>query len=65
MIDHADVLALPSGAWHDGYRRVARDVPGFQYLDADEALEIVRLLAGPVLAGMADGVWDPVGLRWT
>ncbi len=56
--------SLPSPDWPEGYRRIAAGVPGFTHLDAEEAIEIVRSLVEPVLAGLVGGVWDPVNLRW-
>lgn len=58
-------LTLPSGEWHEGYRKIAATVPDFYFLDATEAVEIVRRLVDPVLAGLATGIWDPVSLEWT
>ena len=57
-------LSLPSEDWHEGYRKIAVSVPGFGYLDASEAVEIVQRLVGPVLAGLRNGTWDPESLGW-
>lgn len=58
-------LALPSHEWREGYRNLAVDVSGFEHVDADEAIAIVRRLVEPVLAGSSAGTWDPAGLEWT
>ena len=57
-------LSLPSEDWHSGYRKLAVSVPGFSYVDAAEAIEIVNDLVGPAIAGMTTGTWDPERLQW-
>lgn len=57
-------LELPSAGWPEGYRRVAAEVPGLAYRDAGEALDIVRRLIEPVLAGLRNARWDPGRHRW-
>ena len=57
-------LSLPSEDWHNGYRKLAVSVPGFSYVDAAEAIEIVNDLVGPAIAGMTTGTWDPERLQW-
>ena len=58
-------LSLPSEDWHVGYRKLAVGVPGFRFIDAADALEIVNRLIGPVLGGLTAGTWDPGTLEWT
>jgi hypothetical protein len=58
-------LSLPSEDWHLGYRKLAVSVPGFSYIDAADALEIVNKLIGPVFGGFTAGTWDPETLEWT
>lgn len=58
-------LSLPSEDWHVGYRKLAVGVPGFRFIDAADALEIVNRLIGPVLGGLTAGTWDPETLEWT
>jgi hypothetical protein len=55
---------LPSRDWHEGYRKIAAGVPNFEIHDADEAVEIVRRLVDPILAGRDFGEWDPARLEW-
>ena len=57
-------LTLPSGQWREGYHRIAAEAPGFAYLDAAQAIEIVQRLVGPVVAGRRTGTWDPALLEW-
>ena len=52
-------LSLPSEDWHVGYRKLAVGVPGFRFIDAADALEIVNRLIGPVLGGLMARTWDP------
>ncbi|MCZ6505468.1 MAG: nucleotidyl transferase AbiEii/AbiGii toxin family protein [Actinobacteria bacterium] len=59
------VNTLPSEEWHDGYRKLAVEVPGFSFIDAADALEIVNKLVGPVFGGLTVGIWDPATLKWT
>ncbi len=56
--------ALPSEDWHGGYRRLAVEVPGFDYPDAADAISIVNRFVGPVVAGLTNGTWDPENLEW-
>jgi len=57
-------FSLPSDEWRQGYRKIAATVPDFTILDAVDAVEIVRRLVDPVVAGLASGTWDPNGLTW-
>ena len=57
-------FSLPSDEWRQGYRKIAATVPGFTILDAADAVEIVRRLVDPVVAGLTRGTWDPDALTW-
>lgn len=57
-------FSLPSDEWQQGYRKIAVTVPGFTILDATDAVEIVRRLVDPVVAGLTRGTWNPDGLTW-
>ena len=57
-------MVLPSEDWYDGYRRLAAETPGFNHLDATEAIDIVNRFVGPVLAGLSAGKWNPESLEW-
>lgn len=57
-------LSLPSGDWHEGYRKIAETVPDFKMLDAGEAVSIVRRLVEPVIEGLRDAAWDPDAQEW-
>lgn len=60
-----DTLPTPDTAqWRPGYARVARDVPGLEEQDLDDALVMVRLLVDPILSRSATGTWDPADLSW-
>lgn len=63
-IDPALALSLPSDEWHDGYRKIAVDVPNFRIHDADQAIDIAKRLVEPIRAGRDSGRWDPSGLKW-
>ena len=58
-------IVLPSEDWHDGYRKLAAEVPGFNHLDAAEAIDVVNQFVGPVLTGLTTGTWNPEDLEWS
>ena len=58
------MLSLPSDDWHQGYRKIASSVSDFEILEAGEALDIVRRLVAPAIAGLIRGTWDPTRLEW-
>jgi nucleotidyltransferase AbiEii toxin of type IV toxin-antitoxin system len=58
-------LEEPSGpGWRAGYARVVRDAPLLEERDIDSAMTTVRRFIEPVLAGRAEGVWNPDVLQW-
>jgi hypothetical protein len=57
-------LQLPSAAWREGYEKIAGTTPNYPPLDADDAVELVRRLVGPVLGGSVSGQWNPRTLEW-
>lgn len=57
-------LSLPSENWYEGYRKIAITVPGFEVLDAEEAIRIVRRLVDPVVGGLRNATWDPNAQAW-
>lgn len=57
-------LSLPTDNWQEGYRKIAKDVPDYEVIDADEAVAIVRRLVDPVLTGLTSGTWDPERMEW-
>jgi hypothetical protein len=60
-----DHIAVPQvGGWPSGYARVARDAPGLAERDLVAALAIASRFLDPVLAGRAEGRWDPEALVW-
>ncbi|MFQ5517969.1 MAG: PIN domain-containing protein [Acidimicrobiia bacterium] len=52
-------LSLPSEYWQKGYRNIAVSGPSFEYVDAAEAVELVRRPVELVLAGSMSGIRDP------
>jgi hypothetical protein len=63
-LDMPTRVRLPSDEWVNGYTAEAQNAPGFEILDVEDALPIVRALLEPALAGTAYGVWDPHRLAW-
>jgi hypothetical protein len=63
-LDMPTRVELPSDEWVDGYAAEAQNAPGFEILDVEDALPIVRALLEPVLAGATHGAWDPRRLTW-
>lgn len=60
-----DRLIAPSPQWRIGYRQSASGTilpPALQELDG--ALAAVGICLEPLLAGTAEGLWDPLGFRW-
>ena len=57
-------LQLPSATWREGYEKIANATPNYPPLDADDAVELVRRLVGPVLGGSVSGQWNPRTLEW-
>ena len=57
-------LDLPSAAWREGFGKVASSAPNFPPLDADEAIELVRSLVGPITDARVNGTWNPTTLQW-
>ena len=63
-LDMPTRVELPSDDWINGYAAEAQNAPGFEILDVEDALPIVRALLDPVLTGRATGSWDPHRLAW-
>jgi len=59
-----ETLKLPSAAWRDGYEKVASATPNFPSPDADDAIELVRRLVGPIADSRFNGQWSPRTLQW-
>lgn len=60
-----DRLAVPAGRdWPSGYARVAKEAPQLPEQDLASAAETVGRFIDPVLAGAAQGWWDPSTMRW-
>jgi hypothetical protein len=60
-----DRIEVPSDSgWAAGYARVARDAPGLAERNLETAFRGVGGFIDPVLAGIADGRWDPVTMTW-
>lgn len=60
-----DRLEVPSSpGWVAGYARIARETPGLEERNLDSAVSSAGRLLDPVLAGTADGSWDPVAIAW-
>jgi hypothetical protein len=57
-------FAVPGGNWAAGYAAKSRDVGGLEYPDLSSALDLVKRMIDPVLAGATPGRWDPDGRRW-
>ena len=57
-------VELPSDEWVSGYAAEARNASGFEILDVEDALRIIRALLEPVLTGTTQGAWDPHRLAW-
>ena len=58
-------LEVPSAdGWAAGYARVARDAPGLEERDLESAMNSAGRLIDPVLAGTANGCWDPTAMAW-
>jgi predicted nucleotidyltransferase component of viral defense system len=58
-------LEVPSSSgWAAGYARIAGDTPALEERDLTSALSSARRLVDPVLAGTADGWWDPATMAW-
>lgn len=53
-----------SSGWEAGYARVARDTPGLEERDLELAVASARRFIDPVLAGTANGRWDPAAMAW-
>jgi hypothetical protein len=61
-----DRLEAPSSSgWVAGYVRIARETPGLEERDLESAVRSAGQLLDPVLAGTADGRWDPAALVWS
>lgn len=63
--DRSIPLSLPSDDWHEGYRKIAKTVPDFEVLGAEEAVRIVRRLVDPVIDGLRNATWDPDAQAWS
>jgi hypothetical protein len=63
-LESSEGLKLPSPDWREGYGRIARDMPDFPPIDADDAVKLVRRFVEPVLDGTTGGLWNPQELRW-
>ncbi|GHH39029.1 hypothetical protein GCM10018773_18170 [Streptomyces candidus] len=51
--------------WSAGYAKAAKDVPGLaSFRTLTEALPLVKALIAPVLAGQAEGCWNPGATAW-
>lgn len=60
-----DLLEVPpSSGWMAGYARVARDAPGLEERDLESAVATASRFIDPVLAGTANGHWDPAAMAW-
>ncbi|GMR02562.1 MAG: hypothetical protein BMS9Abin20_0900 [Acidimicrobiia bacterium] len=59
-----EALKLPSAVWREGYEKIASATPNFPPLDADDAVELVRRLIGPIADAQLDGQWNPRTLQW-
>jgi hypothetical protein len=58
-------LEVPSSSgWAAGYARIAGDTPALAERDLTSALSSAGRLVDPVLAGTADGCWDPAAMVW-
>ena len=58
------VTVPTSGAWSQGYARIARDLPSLPERDLKAALATVGRFIDPVLDGRAQGHWDHAKLQW-
>jgi hypothetical protein len=56
-------LPPPPANWREPYRRLATEVEVEP--DLDEAFASAAEFLDPILAGRADGEWDPQHKRWT
>lgn len=64
-LDLPDRLTAPSSQWHAGYRQSASGTilsPALH--DLDGALRAVGECLEPLIAGKAEGRWDPLAFRW-
>lgn len=60
-----DRLTVPTTHdWPGGFAREVRNSPGAVDRTLDAAVETVRRLIDPVLAGDIAGIWDPASLAW-
>lgn len=50
--------------WERGYRSEARRTVGLMAVELDDALAVVRPFLDPLLAGTAEGDWDPSIQAW-
>lgn len=57
-------LSLPSDDWRQGYLKIAKTVPDFEVLDAEDAIKIVTRLVDPVIGGLRNATWDPDAQVW-
>ncbi len=58
-------LEVPSSSgWVAGYARIAGDTPALEERDLVSAVSSAGRLVDPVLAGTADGCWNPAAMAW-
>jgi hypothetical protein len=58
-------FSVPAGNWAAGYAAKSREVGGLEsYPDLSSALDLVRRVIDPILAGATAGRWDPDARGW-